>query len=120
MSKVSMLQSGVRAFANAVKKTAIKDKKFAEELVYMHGIKSEITPKALRGITKDMFDKGGKLTEKGKNEVTRLIKELNLPENATWEEALGALRRYKENLPKIEIPQLPKFDFKKITDKFKM
>ena len=27
MSKVSMLQSGVRAFANAVKKTAIKDKK---------------------------------------------------------------------------------------------
>lgn len=120
MTTVSMLQSGIRGFANAVKRAAVKDKKLAEELVYMHGIKSEITPNALRGITKDMFDKGGKLTEKGKNEVTRLIKELNLPENATWEEALGALRRSKENLPKIEIPKLPKFDFKKITDRFKV
>ena len=50
----------------------------------MHGIRSEITPNALKGITKDMFDKGGKLTEKGKKEVASLMREFKLPKNATW------------------------------------
>ncbi len=77
--KVAMIESGVRGFANAVKRLAVKDKEFAEELVYMHGIRSEITPNALKGITKDMFSRSGKLTQEGKKEVVRLIKELNLP-----------------------------------------
>ena len=64
---VTMLKSGAQGFANAVERLAVKDKKFAEELVYMHGIRSEITPNALKGITKDMFDKAGKLTKNGKS-----------------------------------------------------
>ena len=32
MSKVTMLKSGIKAFANSVKRTAVKDKKFAEEI----------------------------------------------------------------------------------------
>lgn len=63
-----MLKSGVQGFANAVKRFAIKDKGFAEELAFIHGIRSDITPNALKGITKDIFDKGGKLTKNGKKE----------------------------------------------------
>ena len=95
---VTMLKSGAQGFANAVERLAVKDKKFAEELVYMHGIRSEITPNALKGITKDMFDKAGKLTKKGKKEVTGLMKKLNLPKTATWDDALAALRASKEKL----------------------
>ena len=106
MLKVSMLQSGIRGFANAVKRTAIKDKKFAEELVNIHGLRSDITPKSLRkiGLTKDIFDNGGKLTKEGQKEVARISKELNLPQNATWEDAFAAVRRSKENL--LEIPKV--------------
>lgn len=96
MSKVQMLESGAKGFANAVKRLAVKDKKFAEELVYMHGIRSEITPNALKGITKDMFDKSGKLTEKGKKEVKGLMERLNLPKNATWDDALAAVKASKD------------------------
>ena len=109
--KVTMLESSARGFANAVKRLAVKDKKFAEELVYMHGIRSEITPKALKGITKDMFDKGGKLSEKGRNEITRLIEEYKLPQNATWDDALAALKASKEKLAaqiKVKPIQMPK------------
>ncbi len=102
--KVAMLESGVRGFTNAVKRFAVKDKKFAEELVYMHGIRSEITPNALKVITKDMFDKSGKLTEKGKKEVARVIKDFNLPQKATWDDAFSALKAWKDSLPKIKIP----------------
>ena len=118
--KVTMLESGVRGFANAVKRLAVKDKKFAEELVYMHGIRSEITPNALKGITKDMFDKAGKLTEKGKKEVTGLMRELNLPKTATWDDALAAVRAYKEKVAmniksiKMKLNEIPNAIVKKI------
>ena len=108
MSKVTMLKSGIKAFANSVKRTAVKDKKFAEELVYMHGIRSEITPKAIKGITKDMFDKGGKLTEKGQKEVAEIIREFNLPQNATWDQALEAMIHFKDSLPKVPKLEIPK------------
>ena len=118
--KVTMLESGVRGFANAVKRFAVKDKKFAEELVYMHGIRSEITPNALKGITKDMFDKAGKLTEKGKKEVTGLMRELNLPKTATWDDALAAMKVSKEkvamniNSLKMKLNEIPNAIVKKI------
>ena len=101
MSKVSMLESGVRGFANAVRRAAVKDKKLAEELVYMHGIRGEITPNALKGITKDMFNKSGKLTESGRNEVAHVMKEYNLPQTATWDDALAAIRALKGKAVKI-------------------
>lgn len=103
MTKVTMLKAGVKGFANAVRRMAVKDKKLAEELVFMHGVRSEITPKALKGITKDLFEKGGQLSQKGKAEVTNIIKDFNLPANATWEDALKALSEYKRNIPKIDI-----------------
>lgn len=130
--KVTVLKSGAQGFANAVKRLAVKDKKFAEELVYMHRIRSEITPNALKGITKDMFDKGGKLTEKGKKEVAGLLERFNLPKNATWDDALAAVRASKEKLAakikleplkmpdlskvakKIQSTEIPKFEFSKI------
>ncbi len=102
MSKISAIKSGIRGFANAVKRTAVQDRKFAEELVYMHGIRSEITPKSVRVLTKDMFDKGGKLTQRGTNEITRTLQELNLPQNATWDDIFEALRHFKVNVPKIQ------------------
>lgn len=105
-----MLQSGIRGFANAVKRAAVKDKGFAEELVYIHGLRSDITPNSLRkiGLTEDIFGNGGKLTKEGQKEVRRIIKELDLPKNATWEDAFAAIRRYKENLPKIPKLEIPK------------
>ena len=114
LGKVAMLKSGVRGFANAVKRLAVKDKKFAEELVFMHGIRSEITPNALKGITQDMFSKSGKLTQEGKKEVVRLIKELNLPKNATWDEALAAAKASKEKVKQlIPLTDLQELKFKK-------
>lgn len=113
-----MLESGARGFANAVKRLAVKDKKFAEELVYMHGIRSEITPNALKEITKDMFCKGGKLTEKGKKEVAGLLERFNLPKNATWDDALTAVRASKEKLAaKINLKHLNIPDFSKVAKK---
>ena len=108
MSKVTMLKSGIKGFANAVKRTAVKDKKLAEELVYMHGIRS-YTYIYFKGITKDMFDKGGKLTEKGQKEVAKIIREFNLPQNATWDQALEAMRHFKDSLPKLPKLEIPKF-----------
>ena len=116
--KVAMIESGVRGFANAVKRLAVKDKKFAEELVFMHGIRSEITPNALKGITKDMFSRSGKLTQEGKKEVVRLIKELNLPKNATWDEALAAAKASKEKVKQlIPLTKLPELKFKNFNKK---
>ncbi len=117
--KVAMLESGVRGFSNAVKRLAVKDKKFAEELVYMHGIRSEITPNALKGITKDMFDKGGKLTEKGKKEVEGLLERFNLPQNATWDNVLEAIKASKEKLAlKIKLKPLKMPDCGKVAKKY--
>ncbi len=109
MTTVSILKAGIRGFANAVKKTAVNDKKFAEELVYMHGIRSNITPNALRksGLTKDLFDKGGKLTQKGQNEVKGIIQDLDLPKNASWYDVFKAIRKYKDAIPKLEMPKFP-------------
>lgn len=94
--KVQALKSGVKGFANAVKRLAIKDKKMAEELVYMHGIRSEITPNALKTITKDMFDSTGKMTDVGRKEVQGLLERFKLPQNATWDDILQAVRKSKE------------------------
>lgn len=94
--KVQALKSSAKWFANAVKRLAIKDKKMAEELVYMHGIRSEITPNALKTITKDMFDSTGKMTDVGRKEVQGLLERFKLPQNATWDDILQAVRKSKE------------------------
>ena len=112
-----MLQSGIRGFANAVKRAAVKDKGFAEELVYIHGLRSDITPNSLRKLgLKGMFNNEGKLTKNGQKEVRRIIKELNLPKNATWDDAFAsrsAVINYKKSvmeIPKTEIPKLKEFN----------
>ncbi len=98
---VAALKSGIKAFANAVRREAVQNKKFTEELVYNHGIRSEITPNALKGITKDMFTPAGKLSESGSNEVKSIIKEFGLSQNATWSDILSALVNIKKNAPLV-------------------
>lgn len=111
MAVVQAAEAGVRGFANAVRRMAIKDKGFCQKLVFNHGIRGEITPNALKGLTKDMFDASGKLTEKGSKEVSRMIEEFRLPKNATWDHILQALSESKkaggERFNKIkELPSL--------------
>lgn len=106
MTVVSMLTSNAKGFAKAVNRFAMKDKRFAEELVFNHGIRGQITPKALKGITKDMFDASGSLTNAGKKQINDLISTYKLPQNATWEDALQALRKYKDSLPEIKLHKL--------------
>ena len=125
---VKALESGVQGFANAVKRFAIKDKAFAEELAFIHNIRSEITPKALRQITKDMFDKAGKMTESGRQEIQEIISSHGLSKNATWEEILQAVAQRKQqmrvklvdipvvkalNIAKVNPENFKKIDFKK-------
>lgn len=110
MSKVQAIQSTIRGLSNAVKRFAVKDKKFAEEIVYSP-LKGEIS-KALKQVTKDMFQKNGKLSQSGKNEISSVIKELGLSKSATWDDILLATKKSKENLPKlqkIEIEVHPKY-----------
>lgn len=106
---VKILQTGIKALSNATNRLAVKDKAFAQELVFLHGIKGKITPKALKesGITKDMFGATGKLTESGKKEVTRMIKGLGLKDNATWDDIYASLKASKEAI-KIEPLKLNK------------
>ena len=116
MALVAM-EATAKGFANAVKRLAIKDKDFAMELAFIHNIRSQITPKALKQITKDMFDKGGRLTEQGRQEVSRVIQESGLSRNASWDEVLQAVVERKrafqaklaEKLPKLEFPKINKF-----------
>lgn len=116
---VLALEATAKGFANAVKRLAVKDKDFAMELAFLHNIRSEITPKALKQITKDMFDKGGRLTESGRQEVSRVIQDSGLAKNATWDEVLQAVverkRAFQAKLAEIK---LPKLEFTKI-NKFK-
>ena len=112
-------KSGIKAFSNAVNRLAIKDKAFAEELVFRHKIRGEINPNALKQITKDMFEKSGKLTTKGQQEVNHLIERFKLPKNATWDDILAALKSSKaEVIAKVVTPiktlDIPKFDKSKL------
>lgn len=126
MSKVSMINAGIRGFANAVKRMAVKNKEFAQELVFEHGLRGEITPNNLRKIgivsgkygKPQMYDEAGKLTKSGKAEVLRVAKDLNLsPTKATWDDALEAIGKFKKD--KIELPKIPKVDLSLNLDKFK-
>ena len=117
MTVVSMLTSNAKGFAKAVNRFAMKDKRFAEELVYNHGIRGQITPKALKGITKDMFDASGNLTDAGKKQINELMNTYKLPQNATWEDALQALRKYKDSLPEIKLPKLEIMNLKSVNFK---
>ena len=106
---VTALEATAKGFANAVKRMAIQDKDFAMELAFLHNIRSEITPKALKQLTKDMFDKGGKLTESGRQEVERVIQESGLDKNATWDEVLQKIiekkRNFRAKLAEIKLPK---------------
>lgn len=109
MAVVQAAEAGVRGFANAVGRMAVKDKEFTQELVFRHGIRGEITPTALKGLTKDMFDASGKLTEKGSKEVNRLIEEFNLPKNATWDQIIQAVSESKKAIKEklAELKEVP-------------
>jgi len=97
---VRAIESTVRGFANAVRRAAVRDKNVAQELVFKHGIRGEITPNALKGITKDMFDATGKLTEKGKKELQSVMERTGLPANATWDQVFEAVIKSKNELAK--------------------
>jgi hypothetical protein len=112
---VLALEATAKGFANAVKRLAVKDKDFAMELAFLHNIRSEITPKALKQITKDMFEKGGRLTEKGRQEVSRVIQENGLTKKATWDEVLQAVRERKKAIKeKLAAILLPKANISKV------
>ena len=105
---VQALLSSARGFANAVSRRAIQDKRFAQELVFMHGVRGNITPKTLKGITKDMFNASGKLTKPGATEVQRVISETGLSQNATWDQIIEAVAKMKQHaVAKIEKLSLP-------------
>ena len=95
--KVRALLSTAKGFANAVGRRAVQDKQFAQELVYQHGIRGNITPKNLKVITKDMFDASGKLTERGATEVQSILSETGLSQNATWDQIIEAVAKMKQN-----------------------
>lgn len=126
---VRALLSTARGFANAVNRQAVKNKNFAQELVFNHGIRGEITPKTLQGITKDMFDSAGRLTQKGEAEIQRVISQTGLSKNATWDQILEAVGKQKEQVAKkielvlAELKDVPtnvkKFDFEKFKDDLK-
>lgn len=127
MSKVSMINAGIKGFANAVKRMAVKNKEFAQELVFEHGLRGEITPNNLRKIgivggkydKPQMYNEAGKLTKSGKAEVLRVAKDLNLsPTKATWDDALEAIGKSKKD--RIELPKIPKVkNLSLYLDKFK-
>ena len=98
MAHVQALESGAQGFANAVKRFAIKDKAFAEELAFIHNIRSEINPKSLKPLTKDKFDSAGRMTEKARQQLASEIQALGLPKTATWEDILSAVRNTKQRL----------------------
>ena len=106
---VVALEATAKGFANAVKRLAIQDKDFAMELAFLHNIRSEITPKALKQLTKDMFDKGGKLTESGRQELERVIQDSGLGKNASWDEVLQKVvekkRNFRAKLAEIKMPK---------------
>ena len=117
---VVALEATAKGFANAVKRMAIQDKDFAMELAFLHNIRSEITPKALKQLTKDMFDKGGKLTEGGRQELERVIQESGLGKNATWDEVLQKVvekkRNFRAKLAEMAINVPKKLEFKGFKD----
>ncbi|MBO6088037.1 hypothetical protein J6P92_06830 [bacterium] len=120
---VVALEATAKGFANAVKRLAIQDKDFAMELAFLHNIRSEITPKALKQLTKDMFDKGGKLTESGRQELERVIQESGLSKNATWDEVLQKVvekkRNFRAKLAEIKMPKVLEGKMKEISKNFK-
>ena len=120
---VVALEATAKGFANAVKRMAIQDKDFAMELAFLHNIRSEITPKALKQLTKDMFDKGGKLTESGRQELERVIQESGLGKNATWDEVLQKVvekkRNFRVKLAQIKLPKVLEGKSKEIIENFK-
>ena len=119
---VAAMEATAKGFANAVKRMAIQDKDFAMELAFLHNIRSEITPKALKQLTKDMFDKGGRLTESGRQELERVIQESGLSKNATWDEVIQRMvekkRQFSERLAEIKLPKIlpQKFEIKGLKD----
>jgi len=116
MTKVRAILSTARGFANAVNRQAVKSKEFAEELVFKHGIRGEITPKALEGITKDFYDKSGRLTEQGRKEIQEVLRNTGLTEKATWDEVLQAVIKSKQEAAKRIELELAKL--KEIPTKF--
>lgn len=110
---VAAMEATAKGFANAVKRLAVSDKDFAMELAFMHNIRSQITPKALKQITKDMFEKGGRLSEHGRQEVSRVIQESGLGKNATWDEVLQKVLERKRAIQAksaIKLPKLANFN----------
>ena len=99
---VRALFSTNRGFANAVNRYAIRCKDFAEELVFNQGIRDKITPKALKELAGDYYDKSGRLTEIGKKELLSMIQRFSLPKNATWDQLLPFITGEKPAPAKAE------------------
>lgn len=64
-----------------------------------------------------MFDASGNLTDAGKKQINELMNTYKLPQNATWEDALQALRKYKDSLPEIKLPKLEIMNLKSVNFK---
>ena len=106
-----LMETGVNGLVNAVNNLAMSDRRFAEELVFKHGIR-EINPESLKPLTKDMFQENGKLSKKGQNHLRALFIIHDLPKNAGWDELLAAVRKgVKFELPKIDQNILEKLKF---------
>lgn len=68
MKSVALMNATAADFANEITRAAIKNKRFALELMES-GVKEEVTGELVRNLEKDCFDKAGKLTEAGRKKI---------------------------------------------------
>ena len=88
---VPATEGGIRAFTNAVKRFAAKDKAFAEAVADISGPKGKVTTTIVRqSLDRDIFERSGKLSETGKKIINKAIEELKLPKNATYDDIFVA------------------------------
>lgn len=98
MPKVSMINSTIKNIATDFTRYARFDKSFAERLVFHNNIRGHISNKAITyDLGFDIFDREGKITNEGLDNVLDIIKSNKLKRDATWFDAIKASHKIWQN-----------------------
>lgn len=111
---VPAIKATTKGLANAMNRFAVKNKDFAEYLVYEHGLKGNVTPKFVTkaiGKAAGGWDKSGKVTQQGISQIKKLLNEWELPSNASWDDIFAVAWR-KPIKPKPLVKSLTEEDMK--------
>lgn len=94
MGNVPAISASLGNYTEAIQHQAIRNKQFAQELVFHYGLEGEITDSFVQGIvstkTHEFFDPNGRITKFGQQEIRRVTQGLGLNPNASVAEIIEA------------------------------